>query len=101
MWSPRDSSRNADLRRGGVRARSGGYIQLERWAAGFGRILAVGIEGTGPYGAGVASHTQRQGPRVIEVNRPDRRERRMSGESDASMLRAMPWRFFQAGRSRR
>ena len=65
-----------------VPADSGGYVQLERWAVGFGRILAFGIEGTGSYGAGVASHLQRQGHRVIEVNRPDRRERRMNGKSD-------------------
>jgi transposase len=65
-----------------VPADSGGYVQLERWAVGFGRILAFGIEGTGSYGAGVASHLQRQGHRVIEVNRPDRRELRMNGKSD-------------------
>lgn len=53
-----------------VPADSGGHAQLERWAAGFGRILAFGIEGTGSYGAGVASHLHRQGHRVIEVNRP-------------------------------
>ena len=35
-----------------VPADSGGYVQLERWAVGFGRILAFGIEGTGSYGAG-------------------------------------------------
>jgi transposase len=61
----------------------GGAEQLERWAISHGRILAFGIEGTGSYGAGVASHLQRQGHRVIEVNRPDRRERRMNGKSDA------------------
>ncbi len=37
-----------------VPADSGGYVQLEQWAIGFGRILAFGIEGTGSYGAGVA-----------------------------------------------
>ena len=63
-------------------ADSGGYVQLAAWAVGHGRILAFGIEGTGSYGAGVASHLHRQGHRVIEVNRPDRRERRLNGKSD-------------------
>ena len=61
----------------------GGAEQLERWAVSHGRILAFGVEGTGSYGAGVTSYLQRQGHRVIEVNRPDRRERRMNGKSDA------------------
>lgn len=65
-----------------VSADSGGYRQLEQWATGLGRIIAFGVEGTGSYGAGVASHVHRQGHRVIEVNRPDRRERRLNGKSD-------------------
>jgi transposase len=65
-----------------VTADSGGYAQLERWAASQGRILAFGIEGTGSYGAGVTSFIHRRGHRVIEVNRPDRRERRANGKSD-------------------
>jgi transposase len=66
-----------------VPADSSGYSQVERWATGYGRILAFGIEGTGSYGAGVAGYLGRQGHRVIEVNRPDRRERRSNGKSDA------------------
>lgn len=65
-----------------VSADSGGYALLEQWATGLGRIIAFGIEGTGSYGAGVASHVHRRGHRVIEVNRPDRRERRLNGKSD-------------------
>jgi len=65
-----------------VSADSGGYALLEAWATGLGRIIAFGIEGTGSYGAGVTSHVRRCGHRVIEVNRPDRRERRLSGKSD-------------------
>ena len=61
----------------------GGYSHVERWASGYGRVLAFGIEGTGSYGAGVASYLGRLGHRVIEVNRPDRRERRLNGKSDA------------------
>jgi transposase len=66
-----------------VPADSGGHERVERWAAGHGRVIAFGIEGTGSYGAGVASHLRRQGHRVVEVNRPDRRERRLNGKSDA------------------
>ncbi len=65
-----------------VAADSGGYALLEQWATGLGRVIAFGIEGTGSYGAGVASHVHRRGHRVIEVNRPDRRERRLNGKSD-------------------
>ena len=62
---------------------SSGYCQLERWAMGFGEILAFGIEGTGSYGAGITGFVRRHGHRVIEVNRPDRRDRRLNGKSDA------------------
>jgi transposase len=62
---------------------SGGYAQLERWAMGLGEILAFGIEGTGSYGAGITGYVRRLGHRVIEVNRPDRRERRLNGKTDA------------------
>ncbi len=66
-----------------VPADSRGYAQLERWAVALGDILAFGIEGTASYGAGVTGFVRRQGHRVIEVNRPDRRERRLNGKSDA------------------
>lgn len=61
---------------------SGGFTQLVSWAVSFGRIHAFGIEGTGSYGASLASFVLRQGYRVIEVNRPDRRLRRLNGKSD-------------------
>jgi transposase len=60
-----------------------GADQLERWAVSQGRIVGFGIEGTASYGAGVTAHLRRRGHRVVEVNRPDRRERRMNGKSDA------------------
>lgn len=61
---------------------NGGYQQLVDWAAGFGQIIAFGIEGTGSYGAGLTSFIRRNGHRVVEVNRPDRRMRRLAGKSD-------------------
>jgi transposase len=45
--------------------------------------MAVGIEGCGSYGAGLASFLRRHGHRVIEVNRPARKaDRRARGKSD-------------------
>ena len=65
-----------------VSADTGGYLELEEWARRLGRIVAFGIEGTGSYGAGLTSHLRRQGHRIIEVNRADRRARREAGKSD-------------------
>ena len=59
-----------------------GYARLEVWATTLGRVRAFGIEGTGSYGAGLTSFLRRQGHRVIEVNRGDRRSRRANGKSD-------------------
>ncbi|GAA0998843.1 IS110 family transposase [Subtercola frigoramans] len=61
---------------------NGGYQQLLDWANGFGQVIAFGIEGTGSYGAGLTSFIRRNGRRVVEVNRPDRRMRRLAGKSD-------------------
>ncbi|MFI6985506.1 IS110 family transposase [Embleya sp. NPDC050154] len=66
----------------GVPADRGGYQQLDTWARRFGRVLAFGVEGTGSYGAGLASHLRRHGHKPVEVNRPDRRVRRRRGKSD-------------------
>ena len=63
-------------------ADSGGYQALITWAETHGRIEAVGIEGTGSYGAGLARAVRRAGHRVVEVNRGDRRTRRAAGKSD-------------------
>jgi transposase len=65
-----------------VAADSGGYAELEEWARSLGSIEAFGIEGTGSYGAGLASHLRRAGHRIVEVNRGDRRARRANGKSD-------------------
>lgn len=61
---------------------TGGFQQLLDWAAPFGRILAFGVEGTGSYGATLASFLRRSGHKVVEAGRPDRRLRRMNGKSD-------------------
>jgi transposase len=59
-----------------------GYVQLHGWLAGFGAVDRVGVEGTGAYGAGLARHLRGQGLVVIEVDRPNRQERRRNGKSD-------------------
>jgi transposase len=63
-------------------ATADGYAQLLVWMRSFGRLHAVGVEGTGSYGAGLARYLRGQGVHVVEVNRPDRRQRRNLGKSD-------------------
>lgn len=60
-----------------------GFEQLLQWAKSHGTIDVFGIEGTGSYGAGLASFVRRHGYKVVEVARPDRRLRRLNGKSDA------------------
>lgn len=61
---------------------TGGFQQLSDWASSYGQVLAFGIEGTGSYGATLASFLRRRGHKVVEAGRPDRRLRRMNGKSD-------------------
>jgi transposase len=63
-------------------ATAAGYRALPAWMRGFGRLHAVGVEGTGSYGAALARHLRSQDVTVVEVNRPDRRQRRAKGKSD-------------------
>ncbi|MFF1738144.1 transposase, partial [Streptomyces sp. NPDC058247] len=48
----------------------------------FGKVLAFGVEGTGSYGATLASFLRWAGHKVAEAGRPDRRLWRMNGKSD-------------------
>lgn len=61
---------------------STGHRQLGDWVASHGRLGSVGVEGTGSYGAGLRRHLGSVGIDVVEVNRPDRSERRRAGKSD-------------------
>ena len=63
-------------------ADSDGYQQLITWAERHGRVAAFGIEGTGSDGAGLARAVRRAGHQVLEVNRGDRRTRRIAGKFD-------------------
>src|ERR687898_2687620 len=53
-----------------------GHLALHEWLLSFGVVERVGVEGTGAYGAGLARHLGREGLLVIEVDRPNRQERR-------------------------
>jgi transposase len=59
-----------------------GYDALLRWMRSFGSLDAVGVEGTGSYGAGLARHLSVHGVDVLEVLRPNRQTRRRRGKSD-------------------
>ncbi|MGW5433199.1 IS110 family transposase [Streptomyces sp. NPDC004059] len=60
-----------------------GYRRLLDWLRSHGEVLAVGIEGTGAYGAEVARFLTANEVTVIEVDRPDRKARRDNGKSDS------------------
>jgi transposase len=66
----------------GFPATATGYQALLTWLRSFGRVVKVGVEGTGSYGAGLARHLAAAGVAVVEVDRPDRRVRRAQGKSD-------------------
>ena len=59
-----------------------GYRDLLSFLAGFGQLQAVGVEGTGSYGSGLARHLAQEQVRVLEVSRPNRQVRRAHGKSD-------------------
>ncbi len=65
-----------------VSADGAGYAALLAWACGLGPVGAFAIEGTGSYGAGLASFLRRQAVRVVEVGHCDRRMRRKHGKDD-------------------
>ncbi len=63
-------------------ATSAGYRELWAWMSSLGEVLAVGVEGTGAYGAELARTLTHAGVLVLDVDRPDRKTRRMKGKSD-------------------
>lgn len=60
-----------------------GYRRLLCWLRSHGQLVAVGVEGTGSWGAGLARYLSAREVKVIEVNRPNRQDRRRRGKSDA------------------
>ena len=63
-------------------ATAAGEKQLLAWLGGFGELAAVGVEGTGSYGASLARLLTAGHVRVVEVSRPNRQTRRQRGKSD-------------------
>lgn len=59
-----------------------GYRDILDWMRRYGSMAAVGVEGTGAYGAELARVLTAAGVTVVEVDRPDRKTRRMQGKSD-------------------
>ena len=59
-----------------------GYRALSAWLRGFGEIVAVGVEGTGSYGAALARSLSAEDVKVVEVGRPNRAVRRRFGKTD-------------------
>jgi transposase len=59
-----------------------GYRALIRWIRSFGDVARIGVEGTGSYGAGLTRALVEAGFDVLEVDRPDRSERRRKGKDD-------------------
>ena len=63
-------------------ADTAGYEQLGDWLRSQDRVVRVGVEGTGSYGAGLARHLTSIGVEVVEVNRANRQLRRRLGKTD-------------------
>jgi transposase len=59
-----------------------GCRALVGWVAGHGRVVRVGVEQTGTYGAGVARELQRRNLAVVEVATTDPAARRADGKDD-------------------
>lgn len=59
-----------------------GYRALLNWLHSFGRLVQVGIEGTGSYGAGLSRFLRKADVAVVEVSCPSRALRRKHGKSD-------------------
>jgi len=63
-------------------ATAAGYRALLVWLRSHGRVVKVGVEGTGTYGAGLARYLAAEKVALVEVDRPDRKTRRAKGKSD-------------------
>jgi transposase len=59
-----------------------GYRAMIRWVRTFGDVRRIGVEGTGSYGAGLTRHLVDAAIEVLEVDRPDRSDRRRKGKDD-------------------
>lgn len=65
-------------------------MQLLDWSRENGAPLTAGVEGTGSYGYQLTRASQAGDVTVVEVNRPDRANRRRKGKSDPVDAEAAP-----------
>ncbi|NYE69123.1 IS110 family RNA-guided transposase [Microlunatus parietis] len=65
------------------RTTAAGYRALLAWAQSLGVVRRAGVEGTGSYGKALTRQLLAAGVAVVEVNQPDRAERRRRGKTDA------------------
>ncbi|MET9978181.1 transposase [Streptomyces microflavus] len=61
---------------------SAGYAAAVAFLNAHGTVTAVGVEGTSSYGLGFTRAARHAGLAVVEVNRPDKAERRRIGKPD-------------------
>ena len=66
-------------------AEAPGYRRMVAWFGSQGRLVRVGVEGTGSYGAGLARYLTAADIEVVEVNRPNRQLRRQKGGKSDSV----------------
>ena len=59
-----------------------GYTELLTWMSQHGALDKIGVESTGSWGAGLTRHLREAGVDVVEVDRPDRKARRLDGKTD-------------------
>ena len=69
-------------------ADAAGFEELGGWLRSQGRVVRVGVEGTGSYGAGLTRYLTGIGIEVVEVNRPNRQLRRRLGKTDTTDAQA-------------
>jgi transposase len=67
----------------GFPASPAGHAALLGWLREHGQLQAVGVEGTGSYGAGLTRYLLGHRVKVVEVNRQNRQDRRARGKTDA------------------
>ena len=65
-----------------VQATAAGYAELVELADQHSGLRAWAIEGTGGHGAGLTRHLQQRGEVVVELDRPERAQRRHGAKSD-------------------
>ena len=73
-------------------ANEAGYQKMLDWLWSFGQLHEVGVESTGSYGAGRATHLATEGVRVIEINQPQAHVRHRRGTTGTIDAEAAPYK---------